>query len=101
MPSARLCTAFGLMKLASRMLAASLLGVLVGPPSAQAESTDIPEKIEYSRDVRPILSERCYPCHGPDEGKRQAGLRLDVEQDARQKLESGGFAIVAGHADQS
>ena len=100
MPAARLCTAFGPFKPATRLLASLLaiflLGVSVAPMSALAESTDIPEKIEYSRDVRPILSERCYTCHGPDEGKRQAGLRLDVEQDALKKLESGGFAVVAG-----
>ena len=40
--------------------------------------------IDFNRDVRPLLSERCYACHGPDSAQRQAGLRLDVEGQARQ-----------------
>ena len=39
-------------------------------------------KIEFNRDVRPILSENCFACHGPDKNARQAGLRLDRREDA-------------------
>ena len=39
--------------------------------------------IDFNRDVRPLLSERCYACHGPDSAQRQASLRLDVEDQAR------------------
>ena len=35
-------------------------------------------KVSYNFDIRPILSDKCYPCHGPDANKRQAGLRLDI-----------------------
>ncbi|MBC8116713.1 MAG: DUF1549 domain-containing protein [Candidatus Saccharimonas sp.] len=51
-------------------------------------------KIEFNRDVRPILSNNCYLCHGPDKNQLQAGLRLDQRDSAVGKLESGHTAIV-------
>lgn len=51
-------------------------------------------KIEFNRDVRPILSNNCYLCHGPDKNQLQAGLRLDKRDVAVSKLESGQTAIV-------
>lgn len=51
-------------------------------------------KIEFNRDVRPILSNNCYLCHGPDKNQLQAGLRLDKRDIALSKLESGHTAIV-------
>jgi hypothetical protein len=46
---------------------------------AMAEDVPVPDVIEFNRDVRPILSENCYACHGPDGNKREAELRLDTE----------------------
>lgn len=57
--------------------------------------------IQYNRDVRPILSENCYQCHGPDKNHRKAGLRLDVKEEAFKALESGEHAIVSGDLDKS
>ena len=51
-------------------------------------------KIEFNRDVRPILSNNCYLCHGPDQKQLQAGLRLDKRESAVSKLESGKTPIV-------
>src|SRR6188768_4594640 len=59
------------------------------------------EPLRYNRDIRPILSDNCFACHGPDKDKRKAGLRLDLKEDAFRKLDSGDFAIVPGKPDQS
>ena len=56
--------------------------------------------IEFNRDVRPILSDKCFACHGPDKGKRKGDLRLDIEKAAFAERE-GRRAIVAGKLDDS
>ncbi len=54
------------------------------------------EPLEYSRDIRPLLAEHCFACHGPDGAARQGGLRLDLRDEA---IDSG--AITAGDAEDS
>ncbi len=54
-----------------------LLGCLTVLVSAFAQSAGAEEAVDFNRDVRPILSERCFQCHGPDQNSREADLRLD------------------------
>jgi hypothetical protein len=49
----------------------------------------VPDRIQFNRDVRPILSDHCYQCHGPDKAKRKADLRLDSEESARKVMTPG------------
>lgn len=71
---------------------------LTGLPTGWAAETPV----DFNREVRPILSDRCYGCHGPDAVKgRKAGLRLDELAGATKKLKSGDVAVVAGDLEKS
>ena len=58
-------------------------------------------KIEFNRDVRPILSNHCFTCHGPDSATRESGLRLDQREAAIAEADSGFQAIVPGNVKAS
>uniref|UniRef100_A0A7C2JYE2 DUF1553 domain-containing protein n=1 Tax=Schlesneria paludicola TaxID=360056 RepID=A0A7C2JYE2_9PLAN len=72
---------------------AALLAAVVLSAGLTAAADD---KVVFNRDVRPILSNNCFLCHGPDAKHREAGLRLDDPNVAVSKLESGATAIVPG-----
>jgi hypothetical protein len=56
--------------------------------------------VEFNRDIRPIFSDKCYTCHGPDKGNRKTKLRFDTEAGAMADL-GGHFAIVPGDPEKS
>ena len=56
---------------------------------------------DFSRDVRPILSQHCFKCHGPDDKSRKGGLRLDLRESALKEAKSGGIALVPGKPAES
>ncbi|HAV62889.1 MAG TPA: hypothetical protein DCY13_11055, partial [Verrucomicrobiales bacterium] len=72
--------------------AAALL--LLGGANASA-------RVDFNREIRPILSDTCFKCHGFDENERKSGLRLDVREDALKPAKSGEIAIVPGQPDAS
>src|SRR5207253_1339807 len=57
-------------------------------------------KVDFNRDIRPILSANCFACHGQDPVARQANLRLDI-RDSAVELRSGRRAIEPGHPEKS
>jgi hypothetical protein len=75
-------------------IACALLLALAAP--AQVQHADV----RYGRDVRPILADRCFRCHGPDATAREANLRLDLRDEAL-RARKDGAAIVPGNAEQS
>ncbi|GAA3556951.1 PSD1 and planctomycete cytochrome C domain-containing protein [Snuella lapsa] len=61
----------------------------------------LPKKVDFNFDVRPILVQNCYLCHGPDPSSRKADLRLDTYEGATAALKEGGHAIVPGKPKKS
>jgi hypothetical protein len=80
------------------LMAAALL--LVGAQAQENKSlVAIPERIQFNRDIRPILSENCVKCHGP--GSKKGNLRLDLRDSAFGPAESGKIALVPGDLAKS
>jgi hypothetical protein len=81
---------------------ATVLGLLaVAFVRTAIAADDARPKIDFDREVRPILSNHCAQCHGPDEETREAGLRLDVRESAIAPADSGELAIVPGKPGES
>lgn len=73
----------------------------VGCLSALQTETEAENVIDFNRDIKPLLSDRCYQCHGPDGGSRKAGFRLDDPASALAEADSGLEPIVPGDPDES
>ena len=83
-------------------LVLSALALLSWAKEPQAARTDATQaRVEYNRDIRPIVSNNCFKCHGLDDKARRAGLRLDVREQALRPTELGGTAIVPGKSAES
>jgi len=90
------------------LLACSLTFLLAScgtelPPDVQEAYTLLPGDLDFNYDVKPILSDKCFACHGPDSKKRKADLRLDTEEEAYRALgkDKSYHAIVPGNVGKS
>ncbi|MCF7765960.1 MAG: chromosome segregation protein, partial [Verrucomicrobia bacterium] len=83
-----------LSRLITWLCSLAYLGSLTIPTAAA-------ERIRFNRDIRPILSDHCYACHGPDQKALKASLRLDLKRGLFEPLKSGEVAVVPGRPDES
>src|SRR5215813_662050 len=73
-----------------------------GRKPAEAAQARLPERsIDFNRDIRPILADKCWGCHGPDAPNKKIKLRLDSEETAKADLGRGRHAVVPYHPEQS
>jgi hypothetical protein len=66
-----------------------------------AGAATAPAEIRFNRDIRPIMAQTCFRCHGPDKNSRMAGMRLDLRDEAVKPTRSGSIPIVPGDPDKS
>jgi hypothetical protein len=78
-----------------------LLASLAGVSIAGWASDPASGPVLFNRDIRPILSDVCYTCHGPDKGNRKTAMHFDTEEGARTPLAGGGLAFVGGDLKKS
>ena len=87
------------------VFAIAVMGIFVYSrcSDTQAQETAMPDVIDYNYHIRPILSDRCFKCHGPDANKRKANLRLDTPEGAYAAFKDNPsmHAIVPGHPESS
>ncbi|HMJ69227.1 MAG TPA: PSD1 and planctomycete cytochrome C domain-containing protein [Cyclobacteriaceae bacterium] len=88
--------------IAATIAAVALIYLLLGKSSG-GEGVSMPKTVDYNFHIRPIISDRCFKCHGPDAGQRKAKLRLDTEQGLYAALKDNPSAhvIVPGDPEAS
>src|SRR5437870_3624150 len=79
----------------SMRLVVCVAGVAAIATAAAGQS----DRVSFNRDVRPIMSDTCFRCHGPDRNARKADMRLDVREQATEPTRSGRTPIVPGDPD--
>jgi hypothetical protein len=95
----RFVLAYGL-KLRQSFLAGVIALGCVAAGAREPKSTS-GTKVDFNRDIRPIFSDICFACHGPDDNKRKANLRLDEMAAAMKPAKSGAIAVVPGNTGKS
>ena len=85
----------------SELLGLFLGLALAGPVAGASARPEAAAAVDFNRVIRPILSENCYKCHGPDEDKRKSKLRFDIRSEALKPAKSGALAIVPGAPEKS
>lgn len=89
-PRSHVSTAFSVALLS--MASGLIMHAEENPHGDVFKNRPVPAVVDYNRDVRPVISEKCFHCHGADEGSRKAKLRLDVREEAV-KDHKGAFAV--------
>ncbi len=84
-----------------RLARLALAAIALSLHSSAAAGEPDRKHVDFNFEIRPILSDKCFKCHGPDPRNRKAGLRLDTKDGAFGATESGSRAVVPGNPAES